>query len=185
MEAPNYRIHYNKKSPYKLLIIIAIILILIIIFRPFSWLRKVLAIKSLEYKSTHDPVYFSSLEIKGKNLPMLGKITKAYQPEQKGINITPVSYPVEVRITDIGIVVDIGYNDKEKNYIKIRHVSENKRDIYFTYYSNLPETPKFNKGDWVGSSSIIYSGNNLDYLHFEVLDFYGNNLDPTGYINIE
>lgn len=185
MEAPNYRIKYKEKKPFRILIIIAIIILLLIILRPLTWLRKTLAIKSLEYKSTHEPVYFSSLKIEGKNLPMAGKITKSYLPDKNGINITPILSPSEVRIIDIGTVVDIGYNETEKNYIKVRHVSESKKDIYFTYYSNLPEMPKVSKGDWIGSSTIIYSGTNLNYLHFEVLDFDGNNIDPTGYINIE
>lgn len=185
MEAPNYRIKYKEKKPYRILIIIAIIFILLFVFRPLTWLRKTLAIKSLEYKSTHEPVYFSSLKIEGKKLPMVGKIIKSYLPEQKGINIAPTQDSTEVRIIDIGTVVDVGYNDSEKNYIKIRHVSESKKDIYYTYYSNLPESINVTKGEWVGSSTIIYSGNNLDYLHLEVLDFNNNNINPTDYINIE
>lgn len=186
MNPPNYRIKYKENKPSKIWIIIAIIIIILLfIFKPLTWLRKTLIIKSMEYKSTHDPVYLSSLTIKGKNLPMPGNISKAYLPDQKGVNITPSSTPTQVRVIDIGVVVDVGYNETEKNYIKVRHVSENKRDIYFTYYSNLPEVVNINKGEWVGSSTILYSGNNLDYLHFEVLDFNGNNLDPAPYINIE
>lgn len=185
METPNYRIKYNEKKTYRIWIIILIILILLFIFRPLTWLKEMLAIKSMEYKSTHDPVYFSSLKAEGKNLPMEGTITKSYFPDQKGINISPTSLPTQVRIVDIGIVVDMGYNATEKNYVKIRHVSENKKDVFFTYYSNLPEMPNLNYNEWVGSSTILYSGNNLDYLHFEVHDFNGNNIDPNGYINIE
>lgn len=175
----------NCMKKYKILIITAVIIILLLLFRPFTWLKKTLATKALEYRSTHDPVSLSSLKTEDKNLPMLGKITKNYLDDHNGINISPSSYPVNVRIVDIGLVIDIGYNDIEKNYIKVRHVSENKKDIYFTYYSNLPKMPNVSIGEWVGSSTILYSGNNLDYLHFEVLDFNGNNIDPTGYINIE
>jgi len=185
MKAPNYRINYKEKKPYRIWIIIAIIIILLFIFKPLTWLRKILAIKSLEYKSTHEPYYISALTVEGKKLPMLGNISKPYSIDQKGINIVPTTNPSEVRIIDIGVVMDIGYNEKEKNYIKVRHVSENYKDIYFTYYSNLPEIPNLENGNWVGSSTIIYSGINLDYLHFEVLDLNGNNIDPTGYINIE
>jgi len=186
MNPPNYRIKYNKNKHSKLwILIIIIILILLFVFKPLTWLRKTLAIKSMEYKSNHDPVYFSNLTVKNKKLPISGTITKSYLPDQKGINITPTSIPTQVRVVDIGMVTDIGYNDTEKNYIKIRHVSENNKDIYFTYYSNLPEPINLKINEWVGSSTILYSGNNLDYLHFEVLDFYGNNLDPAPYINIE
>lgn len=182
MKTSNYRIEYKEKNPYKVLIIIVIILLLLIVFRPFSWLKKTLAIKALEYKSTHDPVYFNSLKVENKKLPMQGIIINS---TSNGIDISPSTSPTEIRIVDIGVVVDIGYNETEKHFVKVRHVSEATKEIFFTYYSNLPNKPNLNGGEWVGSSTILYSDNNLDYLHFQVLDFDGNNIDPTGYITIE
>lgn len=182
MKTSNYRIDYKEKNPYRILIIIAIILLLIIIFKPFSFIKKTLFVKALEYKSTHDPVYFNSLKVENKKLPMEGRIINS---TNKGIDISPTTIPTEIRIIDIGVVVDIGYNETEKNYVKVRHVSENTKDVFFTYYSNLPDKPNLTNGEWVGSSTILYSGNNLNHLHFEVLDFDSNNLDPKGYINIE
>ena len=185
MNAPNYRINYREKKPFRIIIIIIILVILLFIFKPLTWLRKTLYVKSLRYKSTHDPVYFSSLKAENKKLPIEGKIISSYSENGKGINISPTTTPTEVRVIDIGVITDIGYNENEKYYVKVRHVLENNRDIFYTYYSNLPEKPNLRGNEWVGSSTILYLGNNLDYLHFEVLDFNGNQIDPTGYINIE
>ena len=184
MNSPNYRINYKEKKPFKLIIIIIILVILLFIFKPLTWLKRTLYIKSLEYKSTHDPVYFSSLKAENKKLPMEGKVISNYNENGKGINISPTTDPTEVRVVDIGLITDIGYNEREKYYVKIRHVLNNK-DIFYTYYSNLPEKPNLKGNEWVGSSTVLYSGSNLKYLHFEVLDFDGNRIDPTSYINIE
>lgn len=185
MKTPNYRINYKEKNKYIIFVIIAIIIILLFVFKPLTWLKTRLSIKSMEYKSTHDPVYLSTLKDDKKKLPMSGNVTKSFYADNKGINIAPNTTPTEVRIIDIGAVVDIGYNDIEKNFVKIRHVSENQRNIYYSYYSNLPEKINLKKGEWVGSKTIIYSGNNLDYLHLEVIDINGNNINPDTYIKIE
>ena len=115
MNTPNYRIKYKEKKPYKVILIIAIIIAFLLIFKPLTWLRKTLSMKSLEYKSKHESVSLPSLNVKEKILPMSGTIIKGYLPDQKGINIKPNSLPTEVKIIDIGVVIDIGYNDTEKN----------------------------------------------------------------------
>lgn len=185
MKTPNYRINYKEKNPYIILVVIAIIIILLFVFKPLTWLKTRLSIKSMEYRSTHDPVYLSTLKNNNKSLPMSGNITKPFSVDNKGINIVPNTTAAEVRIINVGTVIDIGYNDIEKNFVKIMHISSNNSDIYYTYYSNLPEKINLTKNEWVNSSTIIYSGNNLDYLHFEVLDFNENNINPNAYIKIE
>ena len=185
MNTSTYRINYKEKKPFKVIIILIIIVLLLFIFKPLSWLRKTFYIKSMQYKSTHDPVYLSSLKSENKKLPMQGKIISKFSENGTGVNISPTTTPTEVRVIDIGVVTDIGYNASEKNYVKVRHVLNDNKEIFYTYYSNLPEMPNLKTNEWVGSSTVLYSGNNLDFLHFEVLDFDGNRIDPTGYINIE
>ena len=187
MEAPNYRISYSDNKKKKRIVAIIVIILLLIIFRPLHYLRKTLAIRSMIYKSTHEPVYFSSLNLETSGILMKGTIIRNFAQTNSGIDIAPNTVPTTVRPVEIGIITDIGYSDSSKNYIKIRHVSENRKDIFYSDYSNLPESPNLRRGDWVGTSSIIYSGNNLDYLHFEIIDFDGNKIDPEsgGYVNLE
>lgn len=180
-----YRLNYKEKKPAKIFIIIVIILLLLFFLKPLTWLRKTLYIKSMEYKSTHDPVYFSGLTTDNQNLPMPGKIITSFSTSHKGIDIKPTTDPTEVRIIEVGMVVDIGYNEYAKNYVKVRHVVQNSKEIFYSYYSNLPNKITLHTNEWVGSSTILYSGSNLDYLHLEVTDFDGNQLDPSPYINIE
>lgn len=183
MDAPNYRISYANKSKNKIFIIVMLVILLLIVFRPLSWIRKTLAIKSMEYKTTHDPVYFSSLNFETSGIPMVGTILRNFSDTGKGIDIKPTSLPTKIRAVDIGMIMEIGYQESTKNYIKIRHVSESKKDIYYTYYSNLPARPNLKVHDWVGTSTILYDGD-LDFLHFEVTDFDENQLDPSSYIHL-
>ena len=182
MKAPEYRISYSSNKKKIIIFLIILIALLLIIFRPLTWLRQRLLLKAMLYNSTHEPVDLS-FNIEKEYVPLQGTIIRDFNKNGNGIDIAPSSSNTAVRPIDQGIVMKIGSDAKDGNYVLIRHVSETKKGIYYSYYSHLPSVSNLKVNEWTSPGIVMYSGN-LDYLHFEVRDFYENQLDPTPYIHI-
>ncbi len=135
------------------------------------------------YRSSHDKVDFN-ITTKEQFYPLKGKIISDYSSSNNYIKIKSSTNYSTIHPIDIGVICDKGFDDKLGNYIKIRHVFQDKK-IFYSVYGNLPSIPDFSQIDWLNKNTVLYSGYDLDFLIFQILDENNNPLDPTNYIKVD
>ena len=205
-----YRLRYNDINlKYKITLILSLFIIFVATIsfyalHPIQKLQKILADKQLivaAYKEIDDTVSTKSSE--NVILPISGTITSNYgyridpisgkSSKHTGIDISGIHHD-NVRVIEDGIVTFAGSQNGYGNCIEIKHTTST--SSYYSFYAHLSQikvslNQHVNKGDIIAleggdprtDPNPGYSTGH--HLHFEIrkLSGYGNDIDPTNYIN--